>query len=66
MKILTNQQWELKNGEDDEKIFIEFTRYDSGSVDMNIHKGKNLVVFEGKQIEELKEILDYTKFIFKQ
>ena len=65
MKTLTSQTWEITR-EDDDKITVEFERYATGRVVMNIHFVDKVISFEDEQIHELKNIIDSTKFIFNQ
>lgn len=64
MKTLTSQSWEIE-GEDTERLRVNFTRYRHG-VEMDFHYKGAIICFSEEQVKELKEILDSTKFIFKQ
>lgn len=63
MQILKSQTWELKN--EDEITTIEFDHF-KDEVEMTVHQGDKMVVLNQEQIKELKNILDYTKYIFNQ
>ena len=66
MKKLLSQNWEIAGeGEEAEGIRVNFMRYDHG-VEMDFHHNKKLITFNEEQILELKNILDSTKFIFRQ
>lgn len=64
MKKLVTQSWEVCI-EDGEKINIDFEKY-STETRMMISKNKMVISLAEEEVMELKNILEYTKFIFKK
>ena len=66
MKTLESQNWTIKDKKDDEdKIMLNFEKYTTG-VKLSLTQGKYHINLTQEMIEDLKNILESTKFIFKQ
>lgn len=62
MKTLTSSSWKI---EGEEQITIDFDAYQE-EVSMEIHQANKVIHFDKEQLEELKDILSNTVYIFDQ
>lgn len=66
MKTLETQQWLIKDETEDEKNIIANFEYYTSGTKLVLLQGEKSITFTKETLDDLKSILESTKFIFKQ